>query len=175
MTDAIDVYYWDACIFYEVCKDESIDPLRKRAIDDCLDENKAQRNRICTSTITHIELIPNKLGPLGEARYLSFFNSMVFFDIAADRSVFVLAREIKDYYYKEASNDAAYKMLSTGDAVQLATAVIHKVTAFYTRDAKRKGGNVPLIGLPESSANGKLCGKYDLRIIDPIADQGRLF
>lgn len=175
MSESLDIFYWDSCIFYEHCKGEPVDALRKKAIDDCLAENKDKRNRICTSTITHIEVIPAKLGLDGERKYLSFFNSMYFFDIVADRSVFALAREIKDYYYVEKTDDVPGKMLSTGDAVQLATAIIHQVTAFYTRDGKRKGGNVPLIGLANRSPDGKICGKYPLQIIDPIAPQGSLF
>lgn len=175
MSEPLDLYYWDACLFYEHCKNESAHPLKKKALDDCLEENRAERNRICTSTITHIEVIPSKLGIDGESRYLSFFNSMFFFDIPADRSVFALAREIKDFYYEEGSDGAPYRMISTGDSVQLATAIIHQVTAFYTRDGKRRGGNVPLIGLADSSPEGKICGKYPLRIIDPIASQGSLF
>lgn len=175
MTEPLDIFYWDACIFYEYCKDEEAPPLRKQAILECLEQNKEKRNRICTSTITHIEVIPSKLGDEGEWRYLSFFNSMFFYDIPADRSVFALAREIKDYYYQEGGDNIVYKMMSTGDAVQLATAIIHQVTAFHTRDGKRRGGNVPLIGLAESSPEGKICGKYPLSIVDPIASQGGLF
>lgn len=174
MSDALDIFYWDSCIFYEHCKDEPVDALRREAIDDCLAENKAKRNRICTSTITHIEVFPSKLGGEAEARYLSFFNSMFFYDIPADRSIFALAREIKDFYYRDQTETEAYQMVSTGDAVQMATAIIHKVAFFYTRDGKRKGGNVALIGLPESSPYGMICGKYPLAIIDPIAPQGRL-
>lgn len=175
MSDALEILYWDACIFYEHCRDEPVDLLRKQAIDDCLADNKNKRNRICTSTITHIEVIPAKLGADGELRYLSFFDSLFFFDIPADRSIFALAREIKDFYYVERDDEAAGKMLSTGDAVQLATAIIHDVSAFYTRDGKRRGGNVPLIGLANRSPDGKICGKYALNIVDPIAPQGSLF
>lgn len=173
MSDALDLYYWDACIFYEFCKDEPVDPMRKQAIDDLLFENKGKRNRICTSVITHSEVIPKKVGSEGERKYWEKFGSLYFYDIDVDRSIILLSRELKDYYYAEPSEDRGYRMLSTGDSIQLATAIIHSAKEFHTRDGNRKGGNVPLIGLPESSPNGKLCGQYPLTITSPVAAQGR--
>lgn len=174
MSEGLDLFYWDACIFYEWLKDEPVARLKKQKIQEILRENTEKRNRICTSVITHLEVLPQKLGRDEEVMYMSKFSSLYFFDIEVDRNVITLSREIKDYYYFEKTDDVPGRMMSTGDSVQLATAIIHGVTEFHTRDNKKKGGNVPLLTLCQNSPNGKICGKYSLNIISPIADQGDL-
>jgi hypothetical protein len=110
-----------------------------------------------------------------EDRYWSNFTSFYFFDVEVDRNVIALARSIKDYYFVSPQADGSgYRILSTGDAIHLATAIIHQVGELYTRDKNSKGGNIKLVGLPASSPNGKICGMYDLRITDPEARQGAL-
>lgn len=111
MADDLDLLYWDACVLYEFCADEQADALKKQAISDLLDENKEKRNRICTSVISHTEVLPKKLGVDGERKYWARFGSTFFFDIEVDRSVVLLSREIKDYYYRERSADGEYRMM----------------------------------------------------------------
>jgi predicted nucleic acid-binding protein len=134
---------------------------QKQAIKRLLRENKDKKNRIFTSAITHLEALPKKLNKndvAKEAEYMSMFGSMYFFDIAVDGQVIQLAREIKDFYFVEGDPKAglSYQMMSTGDAVHLATAIINQATEFHTRDKNTRGGNVKLIGLtcPDSSDHG---------------------
>ena len=174
MADDLDLIYWDACIFYEHLKQEQTDQWKLQAVDECLLANKERLNRICTSAVTHMEVIPAKL-PLGkEQEYWGLFNSVYFYDIPIDRSVVALSREIRAFYYQSQTGDVQAKIMGLGDAIHLATAVIEEADVFYTRDGKKKGGNIPLIGLPERSPGGKLCGEYDFRIVSPIAIQGTL-
>lgn len=170
---SLDVYYWDACLFYEHCKADQPDPYKAQALEELLEQNRERRNRICTSVITHAEVVPAKLGGDLEQKYWDCFGSTFFFDIEADRSTILLARKIRDYYFKPQDDPAGYRLMSTGDAVHLATAILAGVTEFHTRDGKRKGGNVPLIGLDTTSPGGQICGEYDLKIVDPIAKQLR--
>lgn len=172
--ETLDVYYWDACLFYEHLKGEPVSADKRIAVGELLLDNKKQRNRICTSVITHAEILPKKLGEEAERLYWSMFGSMYFYDIDISRQILELAREIKDFYYvaPDPEDQKAGKMLGTGDAIQLATAIAHDVTAFHTRDAKKRGGNVPLLGLADAS--GKLCGKYPLKIISPATDNQQL-
>lgn len=172
MAQDLNIYYWDTNIFYESLKGEQVDFLKRQAIHELLDENRQHRNRICTSTITHIEVLPKKLPPQKEDEYWSSFTSMFFFDIEVDRSIILLSREIKNFYYRDREKDGEYRMMSSGDAIHLATAIIHGVTEFHTRDANPRNGNVKLLGLPESSPGGKICGVYDLKILSPAANQG---
>ena len=174
MMDALDLYHWDSCLFYEYLKGENVGVDKKVAIENILVENKEKRNRICTSVITHAEILPKKLGPDSEVKYWSMFGSMHFFDIDISRQILELAREIKDYYYipPDEADKSVGKMMSTGDAFQLATAIAHDVTEFHTRDGKRKGGNVSLLGL--GGSDGKVCGVYPLKIVSPSTSQGNL-
>lgn len=174
MASPLNLFYWDACIFYEYCRGDQPDRAKSQAIGDMLAENKDHRNRICTSVFTHAEIIPKKLGEAAERSYWNCFGSLYFFDVEADRSVIVLAREIRDYYYKPADESGTYRLVSMGDAIHLSTAIIHQATELHTRDGNRKGGNVPLLGLDGSSPGGKICGKYDLKIVSPTAQEVRL-
>lgn len=174
MAAPLDIYYWDSCIFYEHLRDEPVSGSKKIAIGELLIDNEQKRNRICTSVFTHLEVLPKKIPLDREAEYLGLFSSQFFYDIEVDRNILSLAREIRDYYYRDAIGDVKAKVMSTGDSIHLATAIIHDVTEFHTRDGKTKGGNVPLIGLPEASPNGLVCGKYKLKIVSPEAEQGDL-
>jgi hypothetical protein len=93
--------------------------------------------------------------------------------VEISRNTIALARRIKDYYYEPAKPDLGltHRMLSTGDAIHLATAIIYKVDELHTRDGNRSKGNVPLLGLAESSANGKIAGQYPLKIVSPEDQQ----
>jgi predicted nucleic acid-binding protein len=178
MTDEIDLYYWDACLFYEWLKGTQTDAARRQAIQECLEDNKVRRNRIFTSAITHVEVLPKKVTTQEEQRYWAQFNSVYFFDIEVDRQVLQLARQIKDFYYKEADpeNQSGYQMVSTGDAIHVATAIIHNATELWTRDRRPHHGNFPILRMadPVYSPDGKVCGQYDLKISDPQARQGDL-
>lgn len=174
MSDPLDVFYWDACIFYEHLNDEPASSHRKLAVKELLLDNKDKRNRICTSVFTHLEIVPKKLHPEVEARYWSQFGSLHFFDIEISANVLMLAREIKDFYYRDKSETEPYQCLSSGDAVHLATAIAYGVTAFHTRDNNKRNGNVPLLGLDKRSPQGLVCGKYPLKIESPESEQGDL-
>ncbi len=101
--------------------------------------------------------------------------SLHFFDIEISRQILLLSREIREFYYvPRDEKDPSGKMVSTGDAIHLATAIVHEVTEFHTRDGdgKKKGGNVKLVGLADP--DGKLCAKYPLKIVSPSTQQGNL-
>lgn len=176
MADELELIYWDACIFYEYLKDEQKDTWKRQAIEDCLRQNEQSLNRITTSAITHLEVLPAKLPPDKEQDYWGLFDSMYFYDVPIDRNVIQLSREIRNFYYRPEDKKAGSKekIMSLGDAIHLATAIIEEVDLFYTRDKNKKGGNIPLIGLPENSPGGKLCGQYDLKIVNPASSQGDL-
>jgi predicted nucleic acid-binding protein len=171
------VYYWDACIFYEWLGQEAVDSAKKDAIQDILEENEKKENLIITSVISHLEVLPRKLGEKGAANeedYLALFDAVHFHEIEISTNIILRAREIRDFYYSPLVADGGYKMMDLGDCIHLATASIHGVDEFHTRDSDKKGSKVPLLKLYEVSDNPKLCGKYDLKIISPEAAQSRL-
>lgn len=174
------IFYWDACIFLEHLREEKVVARKRTAIRRTLSENKDHKNRIITSTITHVEVLPKKLtlhDAQKEEEYWSFYDGIWFIDLEVTRPIVNLARALKDFYYVEADpeNGVPYRMISTGDAIHLATAIIHNVEEFHTRDGRKSGGNIPLINLPETSPNGKIAGQWPLKIVSPEDPQAGLF
>ena len=160
MSDTLSQYYWDACVFLEYLRGEQVAASKRRAIQRLLQENKARQNKIFTSVVTHLEVLPKKLtasDEAAEATYWSYFDGIWCIDVDISKPVINLAREIKDFYFSEGDAKAGrtYRMMSTGDAIHLATAIIWGADELHTRDRNKRGGNIPLLGLPESSPNGK--------------------
>ena len=40
MAENLDIFYWDACIFFEHLNEEQVDQRKRQAIDDLLSETK---------------------------------------------------------------------------------------------------------------------------------------
>lgn len=141
-------------------------------------KTKKKENLIVTSVVTHIEVLPKKISfaSLDTAqKYLSMFDGARIIDVEMSRNVATLAREIRDFYYKSAEENAGqYKIMDANDAVHLATAYIHKVSEFHTRDNDSRKAKIPLIDLYSYSGCPKICNKYDLDIVSPETLQGYL-
>ncbi len=163
-------------MFYEVVGDEPVSPLKRAAVQEILKRNKAKENFIFTSVATHLEVIPKKLTEKDagdEREYLSLFDGIRFLDYEISRNILMLAREIKNFYYRPAEiSGYLAKVMDSVDAIHLATAVIYGATEFHTRDDQRKGVKIPLVTLYKWSGNPRICGKFDLKIVSPEADQG---
>lgn len=168
--------YWDACIFYEVLGNEPVSPQQRAAIEEILAANDAGDSLIVTSVITHLEVLPKKLAGKGaddEVEYRALFDGVKFAEVEVTANVLIRAREIRDYYYKQADADGkGGKMMDLGDAIHLATASIYGATVLHTRDKDHKRAKVPLIGLYASVGETSLCNKYDLPIVSPESAQG---
>jgi len=178
MPDPVNLYYWDACMFYEILVDQNVKPEYRAAVDEILSRNKKKENLIVTSIVTRIEVLPKKItsiSPEMEKKYLSMFDGARIIDVEINRNVAVLAREIRDFYYKTADeNGGQYKMMDANDAVHLATAYIYNAAEFHTPDNDSKKAKVPLIDLYKYSGFTKVCNKYDLNIVCPETEQGFL-
>lgn len=61
MSDALDLNYWDACIFYEHLKDEPVDAVKKQAIEKLLTDNEAKRNKTSKTSSRRENWIPKLL------------------------------------------------------------------------------------------------------------------
>jgi len=174
------VFYWDACMFFEWLCDEPVPPACQAEVERILQENKEKKNIIITSAITHIECVPQKLEtkkPGALAKFESIFDGVHFSDVEVTVNVLKLAREIRDFYYvpyNPLKNPPTGKMMDTGDAIHLATAIIYEAQEFHSRDDKAKGSKVPLVGLYDYSRLNKVCGKYPMTIISPESSQGVL-
>jgi len=164
------IYYWDACLFYEVLGDEPVALEKKEAINEVLQDNKDGKNVIFTSVLTHLEVLPSKLEQKkagAESQYLSLFDGKKFLDVEINRNILMRAREIREFYYRPAVEGASAKIMDAADAVHLATASVFRVEAFHTRDDDEKGTKIPLVSLYKWSGQDKLCGKYELKIVSP--------
>lgn len=178
MPEPVKLYYWDACMFYEVLSDKNVKSEHRAAVDEILGRNRKRENIIVTSIVTHVEVLPRKISassPEIEQKYLSMFDGNRIIDIEMNRNVAVLAREIRDFYYKSADdNNGQYKMMDANDAVHLATAYIYKASEFHTRDNDSKKAKIPLVSLYDYSGYPKICNKYALEIVCPETEQGFL-
>mgnify|MGYP001113634112 CR=1 FL=1 len=165
-------------MFYEHLGDEPVTATKKAAVQEILQANEKGENLIVTSAVTHLEVLPTKLdgkGAADDADYLALFDGSHFVDVELGANIALLAREIRDFYYVPADAlGQGGKMMDLGDSIHLATAIIHKVDEFHTRDNDKKGQKVPLLTLNSISPEGKVCGKYDLKIVSPESDQGDL-
>lgn len=181
--------YWDSCIFYEWLGKEDVPREKSDGIKEVLASVEAQEAIILTSSATHLEVLPQKMtekDAAAESAYLSLFDAEKFFEYQIGTNVILLAREIRDYYYRPAVASVPKskgvnaipaqpaKMMDLGDCIHLATAIIEKADEFHTRDASDKKGKTPLLTLYAWSGVHSVCGKYPLTIISPIAKQGTL-
>lgn len=193
--------YWDACIFYEWLGKEGVAREKSDGIKEVLDSNERGDNTIITSVATHLEVLPQRLDEKdkeAEATYLTLFDAEKFSEIQIDRNIIMLAREIRDYYYRPSTPAVAgikgspatkdkpairevkpipavpAKMMDLGDAIHLATAIIHDAKQFHTRDDDSKGSKIPLLSIYEYSGQTKVCGKYELAFVSPIGNQGTM-
>lgn len=165
-------------MFYEVLGNEKVTPQERAGVDEILAENDAGENLIVTSVITHLEVLPQKLSAKDaddEQDYIALFDAVKFAEIEISANILMRAREIRDYYYKEADEEGkGGKMMDLGDAIHLATASVYGIPIFHTRDDNNKGSKVGLLSLYSSRNETKLCGKYDLQIVSPTSAQGVL-
>lgn len=179
MTDDKPIYYWDSCIFFEwLNEEESATQSQRSAISRILADNEDRKNLIITSSITHLEVLPDKLNSedaYKEEQYFSIFDGKRFLVLEIGENVIRLAREIRNYYYRPATADDSHKIMDLGDSIHLAAAVINGANEFHTRDNSKKGSKIPLVTLYEWSGEDKLIGKFPLTILSPEDDQADLF
>lgn len=182
-------FYWDSCIFYEWHGKENVPREKSDGIREILVSVETNECIILTSSATHLEVLPQKMHEKdddAERNYLSLFDAEKFFEYQITTNVILLAREIRDYYYRaevpaipeskgfpgKARKPA--KMMDLGDCIHLATAIIEKADEFHTRDDSSKKGKIPLLTLFAWSGVPSICGKHPLKIISPLAMQGTL-
>jgi hypothetical protein len=179
VADRLPVFYWDTCILMERVKGEVIPPRQQRAIQQILDDNKGKKNRIVTSVLTHAEAIPRKITVNdieAESEYWNYFDGIYFIDQEISRPIITLARNLRDFYYKDADpkTNTLYRMLGLGDSIHLASAIVAEVDEFHTRDKRPSGGNLGLLTLCDLHPNGLIGGRWKLKIVSPEDDQANL-
>lgn len=165
-------------MFFEWLGEESVSKEYKEGVDHVLDENDKGSNLIITSVITDLEVLPEKLDDKSagaSTTYNDLFDGEKFHQTEVNKNILILAREIRSYYFKLSDdNGRGGKMMDLGDSIHLASAIIHEVDEFHTRDKSSKGSKVPLVTLYENSGVNQVCGKYEIKIVSPLAEEPKL-
>jgi len=166
-------------MFYERLNNETVTPTQRAKVTEILSENREKKNRIVTSAITDLEVLPEKLNiedAYKEEAYFGMFDGEYMISAEITANVLRLAREIRNRYFRPVPEGGGYcKMMDLGDSIHLATAAIMKVTEFHTRDDNQDKTKIPLVSLYQWAGEDRLCGRYDLKIVSPETDQGELY
>lgn len=83
-------YYWDACIFYEWLGNETVTAAKRDGVKEILGANDKKENLIVTSVISHLEVLPRKLGEKNvsdEQDYLALFDGENFHEIELNANI----------------------------------------------------------------------------------------
>jgi len=161
--------FWDSCVFNALLYDESA-AYGIASIDQYLEEAKAGACKIYTSSVFLAEVAQSKIRKKGIGGPIHFLNDFVGSVVVIDASVsvFELAGRLKDIPYRKGTSDK--RVLSTGDAVMLATALFLKdayevvVDAFHTFDNGGKKRELSILSYHEwceglSGAKAALAGR----------------
>lgn len=166
------VYYWDACVFLRWIADDHIDNGHKEVIRQILEDNKKDKNKIITSTITHIEVLSSQIEYDAERDYLNFFKRSTTDEIGVDGPIAREARRFRDFF--TAQHHETGKTLSVPDSIHLATAIIWGADELHTFDAEdRRINYTKTIGL--LPLDTELPRKTKLKICKPRGSLGPLF
>lgn len=159
-----DIYYWDACIFLALLKNEKrpageMDGVREYA-------NRFQKNQIIivTSVLSLTEVLPSKIPTGVDNIFDDLMKRRNMKLIAIDRRIAMLARNIRDYYIQRKSQYNG-KVLSTPDALHLSSAILYQVKEYHTFDEINSYKSLGLIPL-----SGNVAG-HSLLIKKPQAQQ----
>lgn len=145
--------FWDSCVFSAFLYDES-QTYDLAPIEQYLSEAKSGAHRIYTSSVVFAEVASSKIKRKSPGTMNDLIRDFTGSIIVIESSVPVmqLSGRLKDIRYKKGVSDK--RVLSTGDAVMLATA-LHledaygvKVDAFHTFDNTKKKF-VPILSFHE--------------------------
>jgi predicted nucleic acid-binding protein len=165
MAGASPVYYWDTCLFLAWLNDERRKQGEMDGVREVIARHKRREVRLITSVLTQIEVLQSKM-PVGVGTsFLDFLKRMT--RVSVDTKIARLAHDLRDHYAALAASTGS-KLLSTADAIHLATAIHHRVSEFHTFDEM---GNAKHLGLLPLSGN---VGGHRLTICKPEARSPQL-
>lgn len=147
-------FFWDSNIFIAYINNEQSHSEELEAISSILEN---QNDKVFTSGISLAEVTPKRINNAIHNSFLEFKNSLQSeIDIInPSPNILINAGLLKDYPYEK--DKSSKRVLTTGDAIMLATALEVedtygiKLEAFHTFDKGRGKGNpegkgIPLIG-----------------------------
>jgi predicted nucleic acid-binding protein len=135
--------FWDTCVFAAYLYDES-GTYDLSGIEQYLSEAKAGQHKIYTSSVVFAEIAASKIRRASPGTMDDLIRDLTGSAIVVEASVNVmqLSGRLKDIKYKRGTSDK--RVLSTGDAVMLATALHledaygQAIDVFHTFDNAKK-------------------------------------
>lgn len=165
MIGASPLYYWDTCLFLAWLNDEKRKPGEMDGVREVISRHKRREVRLVTSVLTRIEVLQARI-PVGVGNsFTDLLKRMT--QLGVDTKVAGLAHDLRDHYAANAATQGG-KILSTADAIHLATAIHYRVDEFHTFD---NDGNAKHLGLLPLSGN---VGGHRLRICKPESKSPQL-
>ncbi len=146
-------YYWDACVYIAWLNQESSKAPWLPAINEIVAANKRRDNLIITSVLTLMEVLESRLTPEQEKDFQNCFHFGTHERYDVDIPVVMRARRYRDHYL---ANKVDGKVLTTPDAIHLATGFIHNVDEFHTFDDGKSGKGCSLLALDGNVAGDAL-------------------
>lgn len=165
MAGASPLYYWDTCLFLAWLNDEARKSGEMDGVREVIARHKRREVRIMTSVLTRIEVLQSKI-PVGVG---SSFTDLLkrINQMGMDTKVAGLSHDLRDHYAANAAANGG-KILSTPDAIHLATAIHYRADEFHTFD---NDGDAKTLGLLPLSGN---VGGHRLTICKPEARSPQL-
>jgi predicted nucleic acid-binding protein len=147
------LYYWDTCLFLAWLKDEQRKSGEMDGVRELVARHKRRDVRIMTSVVTQVEVLQSKM-PAGVGNIFKDFMRRIS-KIGVDTKIAGMAHDIRDYYAARADQHEG-RILSTPDALHIATAIMFRADEFHTFDENGDAKNLGLIPLSEDVAGHKL-------------------
>ena len=182
-------YFWDSCVFIAYLNDDS-HAYDINSLETYISEVESGKSKIFTSTVSLAEVTPSKLSKSDTETFQEFLSDFQGSVISIDPSPYINinAGLLKDIKYKK--NNSNKRVLTTGDALMLATALELEEThgvileAFHTYDNGRgkghpEGKGVPLLDfdqwLDDVEKDDLIERVLNINICKPIHPQPNLF
>jgi predicted nucleic acid-binding protein len=152
--------YWDACIFLSWLKGEERSDQELAGLEAMVTALDNKQLHLATSVLTYVEVLDREASGSVRERFDALFKRTNFHLVNLDRTISLIASEIRTYYLQAGS-----KTVSTPDSIHLATSIKRGCKTFYTFD----DDNSKTLSL--LSLSGTVAGKYPVQIQKPSAEQ----
>jgi predicted nucleic acid-binding protein len=153
MAGAEPLYYWDTCLFLAWIKDEERKSGEMDGVREVIERHKKRDVKIMTSVITRVEVLQSKL-PAGLENLIQGLMKRIT-AVSVETKVAGLAHDLRNHYAVNAAQNGG-KLLSTPDAIHLATGILYRATEFHTFDNDGDAKHLGLLPLSGNVAGHKL-------------------
>jgi predicted nucleic acid-binding protein len=147
------IYYWDTCLFLAWLKDEERPTGEMDGVREVIERSKRREVRIVTSVLTKVEVLSGSI-PVGIDTLFAGLMKRIH-PLSMDTKIAQVAHDLRNYYSLNRDKYGG-KILSTPDAVHLATAILYRVTEFHTFDRDGDAKNLGLLPLSGDVGGNRL-------------------